>query len=317
MKTAAFILRSDFIAATIKGQYKLTQLGDVFQQAINPYFSTGTEKNTAKIDPYHFTIRAGVIDNPALRAFLPALTELKPITLNGNFASDSGWDLMIKSPYIVYAGSIINNVDITAGTKNNGLAFNMAVQQIKSGSTLNIYATTLDGTLQNNHLDFTLNIKDQKSVDKYTLSGLLTQPSPNNYSFTLKPENLLLNYDKWSINADNSIQYANNNIAAHNFILSQGAQQLGLNSTAAGNNSPLRIDFKNFEIATLTGFVESDSLLVNGLLNGNAIVKNIQTQPTFTSDLTVKDLSVYQDTIGDFTAKVDNSVANTYHAALV
>jgi translocation and assembly module TamB len=310
-------LKSDFISASIKGKYKLTQLADIFQQSVDPYFSISEKKNNAKTDPYNFTVSAGVTDNPALRAFLPGLTELKPITLNGAFASDTGWNLSMTSPYIIYNGTIINDATINAATKNGVLAFNTSFKQIKNGTALSIYATTLDGTLQHNNLNFKLNIKDQKSVNKYTLSGLLTVPSTNNYSFSLKPGTLLLNYDKWSINEGNSIQYINGGVLAHSFILNQGNQQLSLNSSGTGNNSPLQIDFKNFKIATLTGFVQSDSLLVNGLLNGNAIVKNLQAQPTFTTDLTVENLSVYQDTIGNFTAKVNNNVANTYHADLM
>jgi hypothetical protein len=307
-------LKSDFISASIKGKYKLTQLADVFQQSIDPYFSMDEKKNNVKIDPYNFTISAGAIDNPALRVFLPALTELKPITLNGAFASDSGWNLSIKSPYIIYGGNIINDANINAGTKNGAIAFNTSFKQIKNGTALSIYATTLDGTLQNNNLNFSLNIKDQKSVDKYTLAGSLSLSTANHYIFNLKPGTLLLNYDKWNINEGNSIEYINSSILAHNFILSQASQQLSLNSLGTANNSPLQIDFKNFKIATLTGFVESDSLLVNGLLNGNAIVKNIQTQPVFTTNLTVNDLSIYQDTIGNLTAKVNNNITNTYHA---
>ena len=309
-------LKSDFLSANIKGQYALTQLGDVFQQAIDPYFSLTNKKNTAKVDPYHFTINLGAIDNAALRAFLPQLKELKPVALMGNFASDSGWNVTIKSPYIIYGAYIIDDANFTAGAKNGALAFNTSLKQFNSGASISVYATTLEGTLQNNNLDFTVNIKDQQSVDKYTLSGLLSQPSANNYRFSLKPGNLLLNYDKWNINADNSIQYFNKDIAARNFILSQGTQQLGLNSVGDSLNSPLQIDFTNFKIATITGFVQDDSLMVNGLLNGNALVKNIQTQPAFTTDITVNDLSIYNDTLGILTAKVNNNVANTYHAAI-
>ena len=124
----------------------------------------------------------------------------------------------------------------------------------------------------------------------------------------------MLNYNKWSVNNGNSIQYFNKDITANNFVLSQGSQQLSINSTGTGTNKPLSIDFKNFSIATLTGFVQNDSLLVNGLLNGNAVVKNIQVQPTFTTDLTVNDLSVYKDTLGNLTAKVNNNVANQFNA---
>jgi len=305
---------ADFLTASIKGKYKLTQLADVFQKAIDPYFSVSGIKDTAKVDPYDFSITAGAVDNPTLRTFMPALTELKPIALSGHFASDSGWNVSIKSPYIVYGTNTIDDLNLTAGTKNGSLAFNTSLKQIKAGTSLVVYATTLAGTLKDNNIDFTLNIKDKKSVDKYTLSGLLSQPSPNNYAFSLKPGNLLLNYEKWSINADNSIKYINKDIAAHNFILTQNGQELGLNTIGTAPNSPLQVNFKNFKIETITGFVQSDSLFVNGLLDGNAVVKNIQTQPTFTADLSINDLSIYKDTIGNFTAKVNNNVANNYQA---
>jgi translocation and assembly module TamB len=307
-------VKTDFLSASITGTYKLTQLADVFKQAINPYFSLGSKKDTVKVDPYHFSITAGVIDNPALHAFMPSITNMKPINLAGNFASDSGWNLSIKSPHIVYGTMIIDSMNLIAGTKNGALGFNTSLMRFESGKTLNIYATTLDGTLQNNKLDFTLTVKDKSAKNKYRLSGILNQPSLNKYVFSLKPDSLLLNYQKWSVNADNYIQYFNKDINAHNFVLTQGNQHMGINSTGAQPNSPMQVSFQNFKISTLTAFVESDSLMVNGLLNGNAIVKNIQTQPTFITDLTIDSLSIFNDTIGRLTAKVNNNVANTYHA---
>lgn len=307
-------VKSDFLSATIKGQYKLTQMADVFQQAIDPYFSLTGKKNVAKVDPYNFSITAGVVDNAALKAFLPAIKKLKPVILSAHFASDSGWSAFMSAPSILYDTYIIENLKVSAATKNGALTFNTSLDQFKSGTSLALFATSLNGRLQNNNLDFDLNIKDSKAVSKYTVSGLLSQPSLNNYSFSLKPENLLLNYNKWIVNNGNSIQYFNKDITANNFVLMQGNQQLSINSTGTGTNKPLNINFKNFSIATLTSFVQSDSLLVNGTLNGNAIVKNIQVQPVFTTDLTVNDLSIYKDTIGNLTAKVNNNVADTYNA---
>ncbi|MGN6543317.1 MAG: translocation/assembly module TamB domain-containing protein [Ginsengibacter sp.] len=309
-------VKTDFLSASITGTYKLTQLADVFKQAINPYFSLGSKKDTVKVDPYHFSITAGVIDNPALHAFMPSITNMKPINLSGNFATDSGWNLSIKSPHIVYGTMVIDSMNFIAATKNGALGFNTSLMRFVSGKSLNIYATTLDGTLQNNKLDFTLTVKDKSAKNKYRLSGMLNQPSSNKYVFSLKPDSLLLNYEKWTVNADNYIQYFNKDINAHNFILTQDNQHLGINSTGTQPNSPMQVSFQNFKIATLTGFVESDSLMVNGLLNGNATVKNIQTQPTFITDLTIDSLSIYNDTIGRLTAKVNNNVANTYHAAV-
>jgi hypothetical protein len=307
-------VRTDFLEASINGQYKLTQLADIFQQAIDPYFSLTNKKNTIKVDPYHFTISASAIDNAALHAFLPQITQLQPVTLKGTFATDSNWSIYLKSPHIVYGGVVIDSLNFNATTQNDALVFSTSLRQLKSPTSLGLYATTLDGSLKNNNFDFTLNIKDQKSKNKYRLGGNLNQPSLNKYIFSLKPDSLLLNYNKWSVNADNQIQYFNKDIHANHFNLSLGSQQLSINSAGQGTNEPLEVSFKNFKIETLTGFVQNDTLMVAGLINGNALIKNIQTKPTFTTDLTVNDLSIYKDTIGNLTAKVNNNVASTYHA---
>ncbi len=307
------VVRSDFLNASIDGKYKLTQLADIFQQSINPYYSLGT-KDTVNLSPYDFTISAAVIDNPALHGFLPAINELRTINMQGNFSSDSGWAMYVKSPHLVYGSYQIDSLNFNASTHNNALAFNTSFQRFKSGSSIDVYSTSLDGTLQNNNFNYTLNIKDQQSKDKYRLSGSFNQPSLNKYVFSLKPDSLLLNYDNWSVNQNNQIVIANNNINAHNFVLTQGNQQLSINSNGTGANAPLEVNFKNFKLVTLTAFVQNDSVLVNGLLNGNAVIKNLQTQPIFTSDLTVNNLSVYNDTLGTLTAKVNNNVANKYVA---
>jgi len=306
-------LKSDFLNASIDGKFKLTQIGDVFYKSINPYYSLGT-RDTVTLSPYDFTVKAAVIDNPALHAFLPAINEMRTINMQANFSSDSGWAMYAKSPHLVYGSYQVDSLNLNAETRNNALAFNTSFNRFKSGSSIDIYSTSLKGTLQNNKFNYLLDIKDQKSKDKYRLSGSFNQPSPNKYVFSLNPDSLLLNYDRWSVNQNNQIVIANNNINARNFILSQGSQQLSINSNGTGANAPLEVRFKNFKLVTLSGLIQNDSVMVNGLLNGNAVIKNLQTQPLFTSDLTVDNLSVYNDTLGTLTAKVDNNVANKYVA---
>ena len=310
-------LKSDFITASIKGKYKLTQLSHVIQQSLTPYYQLSEKKDTVIVEPYHFTIDAAIFNNPALTAFLPGLTQLKPCTLTGRFSSADDWNIALKVPHLLYGAYAIDTMNFTATTKNGALVFNTSLKQLMSGTSLSVFATTIEGSLQNNKLDFALNSKDQKLKSKYILSGVFTQPTFNNYIFSLKPENLILNYEKWLVTADNTIKYNNKDIQAHDFILSKGIQMLSLNSEGVGVNVPLHIDFKNFKISTLSNFVQSDSLMVNGLLNGSAVVMDIQKQPTFTADLAVADLSVYKDTVGILTAKVNNNVSNVYHADIV
>lgn len=57
--------------------------------------------------------------------------------------------------------------------------------------------------------------------------------------------------------------------------------------------------------------VKKDELLMQGLINGNALVENVMTNPTFTSDLKIDDFTFKGDKVGDLEIKVDNKTANT------
>lgn len=306
-------LQSPFMFAEIKGQYKLTQMADIIQQSIDPYFALTTKKNTNKVDQHDFSITAKAFDNPALRAFLPDLKKMDSINIAANFSTQNGMNANFDAPSILYGTNQINGIKLNAVTKNNEIEYTTSFSKFKSGSFA-MDATSLHGSIANNLINFSLHIQDPKAKDKYHISGTFSQPSLNNYAFQLKPDSLLLNYEPWTINRDNAVQLLNGDIVAKQFVLSKGAQQLSLNSVGSGTNRPLSVDFKNFSISTLTAFIQTDSLLVDGAVNGNVLVSNFKTQPTFTSDLTVNDLSIFKDTLGNVRAQVNNKTANVFNA---
>ena len=215
---------------------------------------------------------------------------------------------------IIYGTYEIAGLKLNAETKNNQIVFNSTLDHFISGKSLAVYATSLSGTIANNIIDFALNTKDSKGKNKYALSALYTQPTANNYVFQLKPTGLLLNYEPWAVDANNRITINNGDLSANNFTINKGIQQLSINTVGSGSNLPISIDFKTFQLSTLSSFVQSDSALVNGQLNGNILVKNYMVQPTFTADLTVNDFSMNKDTLGNITAKVNNTNANKFNA---
>jgi hypothetical protein len=164
-------------------------------------------------------------------------------------------------------------------------------------------------TALNNKIDFNLNIDDKSGKDKYYLTGLLTQPSQGHYTINLRSDSLMLNYDKWTVSANNSITITTDNIIADNFSLQKNDQRLSLQSEA----QVLNVGFTNFQLSTISAFMKSDSLLVNGSMNGTMAFRNILRQPVFTSDLTIRDLSMKGDTLGNAVIKVDNTSGDRYN----
>jgi translocation and assembly module TamB len=306
-------LKTDFVNATIQGQYKLQQLGDIMMETIQPYYAINTTGAPLKtVDPYNFTINANVIDHPTLHSFVPDLKRFAGINLKSNFSSSDGWSANLNAPDILYGTNAINGVSLNAVGKDSSLNIVTNVNQVTSGSSIALYGTRLTATLANNRINFGLLIKGKTGKDKYRVGGIFAQEPNNIYAVSLRPDSLMLNYDAWSISPDNLIRFGSTLVNARNFDLSQNNQHLIINSLGAAADSPLQVAFNNFKIATLSAFVQSDSLLVDGLLNGNVQVRDILKQPNFTTDLTLNNLAVKKDTIGDVNIKVNNNTQNVF-----
>ena len=305
--------KTDFVNATLQGEYKLAQMGTIFIDAIQPYYAINTTGKKGPLpDPYNFTIDAFVIDHPTLSAFVPDLKRMDQIAIKANFSSSDGWNANVTSPHIEMGTNKIVDLNLVATTQGNSLNVITNVAEISSGTNIAILGTRLRADVANNRVNFALRIGDRENKDKYRLQGLFAQEPNNIFSLALRPDSLLLNYDTWTINSDNLVRFGSTLVNAQNFDLSQGNQHLILNSQNNAANSPLEVRFSDFRLATISGFVQTDSLLVDGSLNGNVLLRDLTTQPNFTTDLTINNLAINQDTIGDVNAKIDNRTANTF-----
>ena len=307
--TAQFMtLRSDVANARLNGQYRYTDLGKIFQKSIEPYFQIAPANTLTDVQPYNFSFTADIANAPALIAFVPGLRSFEPIHIEGRASTEQGLNATANTPFISYNGNEISGVNLKINTTDRGLQFTGDVQHI-TGIGHNLYHTTFNAVALNNKIDFNLNIDDKNGKDKYYLSGLLTQPSQGNYTINLRSDSLMLNYDKWIVSANNSITITKDNIIANNFSLQKNDQRLSLQT----EGQLLNVGFTNFQLSTITAFLKSDSLLVNGSMNGTMAFRNILRQPVFTSDLTINDLSMKGDTLGNAVIKVDNLSGDRYN----
>ena len=307
-------INSDFISASLQGKYKLTEIGNVFQQAVEPYFSTANPDSTLIKTPYDFTFNAFIIDKPALKVLVPGLERMDSISLQSRFSTNNGWNASLKAPAIHIGTNKIDNLVINAQAGESILKVNGQVEQINSGSNIELHHTTINAGIKNNKIDFGIITKDREDKIRYTFAGLFEQPQKGKYGFSLNPDSLLLNYAKWSLPTDNKIEIGEKNIFANNFALSREGQELKIQSTGEDANAPVELSFRDFKLKTLTGFIQPDSTIADGLLNGKLLVSDLPAAPVFTGNLTINNLSIKNDTVGNVALQVNNKVADTYFA---
>lgn len=321
-------LKAPMIYAHMAGKYKLTQIGDAMQDAISKYYNTSIASGKAKpkYTPENFTFDLHITKTALTQQLVPDLKQLDPVLITGHFNSATG-DLAVNGamPKVIYGTNTVNNLKLmintlnnnSAGTNNsfvsNALNYNLSVDEVKVGSSVDLLYTSIGGYAQNNKLNLSLQVRDASKKERYRIAGVFSI-EPNEYQFSFLPNGLLLDYTQWSVAADNALQFGNKGILAKDFSLSNAGQTLSISSATQQYNAPLNIDFKNFHIETITKMAQQDSLQVGGVINGNAQVSNFQKSPVFTSAINIGNFNFKGDTVGDIAIKVNNQTANAYNA---
>jgi hypothetical protein len=306
-------ISSQFIQAKIDGKYKLTTLSDAIQNSLSKYINVQTAKYKTNSEKQQFTFKLSIQNDPVLYKLIPKLTALEPINITGKYNS-VGDTLEIKGaiPKIIYANTTISDGKINIETKNNALEYQTSVATIEGGQ-FKIPFTSLSGKAENNILSYALQVKDKDKKDQYFIAGELRHEDSKNV-IKLNAENLVLNYDKWNINRENSIEFGDKRLYVNKFYLENSGNELKIQSQGNQDNAPLHVDFMNFKIETILNMIKKDELEMQGLINGSAVVENAMTNPIFTSDLTIDKFVFGGEAVGNISLKVDNKTANILSA---
>jgi len=306
-------ISSQFLKAEVDGKYKLTTLVSAIKKSLSKYIDLKNPKVNGESDEQRLAFTLTVDNDPLLFKLIPKLTGLEPVKITGKYnnVTDS---LEIKGtiPRLVYADNTIADGKINIEAKENALEYQVSVATIESGS-LKVPFTSLSGKVENNILTYALEVQDAKDKQQYFIAGEFKAEDSKNI-FKIDAENFVLNYDKWNIDPENAIELGDKRLYINKFYLDNAGNELKVQSQGTQNNAPLQVDFVNFKIETIMNMVKKDKLLMQGLINGNAVVENVMTSPTFTSDLKVDDFAFRGEPVGDIEIKVDNKTKDLLNA---
>ncbi len=305
-------LHTEMADLDMNGHYLLTQVPKALEHTINQYYQLSGFRDTA-FTAQDWTLRIQLRASPLVLALAPSLRGSD--TVGGVMTYNSGRNelqLGLQAPRIVAGNEFFHHVNIAVGTADTALRYDVELGD-GHGSGLLLYKTAVYGYVKDNRLTTSLLAKDIHNKDRYRIAGTV-DPQNGAIKFTCDPDSLLLNYERWAVNRDNFIRYDSTGVFAHDLTISNQGDSLSVNSAGTNGEAPLDVRFANFRLSTISRLANQDSVIADGLLNGNAEVKNITTKPLFTSDLNVKDLSLKSDTLGDLSLKVNNEKGDAYMA---
>jgi len=301
-------LKSELIAATVDGKYQLSKVGNAIINQINKYYEFG---EVTKIPSQRIHFVANIYNPKFLQDFVPSLTTFAPSRISGLIDTEKDSLLMnAVFPKVTYNNINLDSIKLNVNNDAEKLNYKLFINSV-TNTSIALFNTEVSGSAADNKLDLNVFLRDRQRKDKYVLAGIF-QSINKDFRFNLDPNKLLLDYEKWTVAPENYIQFGESGILAHQFNISQGSQLLSINSTSETPNSPLKVEFKNFQIETLMKFAETDTALVGGAINGTVDVKDLVSNPKFEADLTINKLRYQKDELGNLKAIINNNTENAF-----
>jgi hypothetical protein len=306
----SLVLHADMADLNLSGKYKITEIPQALRQAINHYYKI-PGFIAEKISPQNWKMNLSLRPSPQLLAYDSTLSGSDTIQLNmglNSLVNDLHFSL--SAPSIQNENQFIHQLSATAGTTDSVLRYDIQLASAHWAG-LDLYRSGIFGSLANNTFRNTIHLDDAKNKERYRLSALLTGLT-SGWKLSLLPDSLLLNYDAWNASGDNYIQFDSSGLFVNHLLIDHKNQSLLINSSSPSSQSPISVSFNHFRIKTLSSFAGQDSLFLDGELNGQTDLRNILSNPSFTSNVKIDNLAYNKDTLGNISILVDNQQPNIF-----
>jgi hypothetical protein len=316
-KGATITVASDALAANMQFSNDLATLPTALQKHFSNYFDLQPDPPyPANVNLGDFTFEINLKNTALIASFVPGLEQLTttgPVT--GSYDGQTQ-QLQMDGTFgvIDYTDYLLKDLSFQVRGNREQLNYTIGLNKLVSPS-LQVENESLTGAARDNDMTVKLAIAaDSTGKNRFVVGGLLNSIG-RGYRFSFDPDQLVINYDKWTVPADNHLQFDANMLYAHNIVLSRGNSSVALNSTGPVRaDAPLQVNFTNIDLGyIMKPFMEPDSLIA-GVLDGQATLRNLLGGNTlsFTSDLTLSKFAYSGVPVGDIALRASTAGANRY-----
>jgi hypothetical protein len=284
---------------------------------VNHYYKIADSSTTKNIPDQQLTFDGVIKKHPLLTGIIPGLKAYDDVNFKGSFTSantDSALNLIVSAPQITYDKYSVRNGNVNIASKNERINYNISFDTLNSASNT-FYGTRLNGSAANDSILINAITQDNKAKDWFGLKASIFAKNKN-YIFSLK-DSLLLNYERWNVATDNYIKYGSEGLIIHNFLITSDTAKIFINSRQQLANSPIDIAIDNFNLKSISSILNRDTVFASGILDAKMEVSELNKKlPAFTGNLTITDLAIMQQPLGNVTAFAEKQSENNITATL-
>ena len=315
------VLNSQIMDAHINGRYTMTSLGRDFTYLIDKYipdfsYLTSNENKEQKkqVTDTAYTVESQVDFNVKVKNadILRSLfdTELylrKEIEILGFMNADTVLSCTLNAPWVTYSNMDFRSLRTDINAAGGRLASNIYLKQASFSDSLafeNIYLNAV-----NDKENINLSAGAVKQGDSLTDAHIVFDATVNESGLNGKFSDTYFDIqgERISFNNNHALGLADNKVSVINLAVNTDKGSINIDGEVSGDNA-LRCRFDNLDLSLVNPFIESSGMSISGTLNREVVLNNILESFTFTSSLTVDDLTVNDVYLGHAGLKVDNTI---------
>lgn len=294
------ILRSDMLNAGFEGKYKLTRLEGAFKSLLSSYLPSFKWKKVNAHVPQDFKFGIYLKDlTPITSIFIPDLKIPEKGLFIGNFNSEKNQMTINGSiKKLKYQNFEVDNLILDQGNSDESLFLNIALGTFAMDS-LKFNDVGMSNYLRDDKVSSNLKLVDPKGTNALDLNAQLLF-TPDSTIFSVLPSELTLNSERWKIDDQFRILFAENGYHVEDFTLHNKDQRLTVEGMISKtDNEPLTVNLRNLDLNILNPFLKSQGIKLSGYVTGNASTIAVLKAPKVSSDMIVHELGLNNNILGD------------------
>ncbi|MEI8087151.1 MAG: translocation/assembly module TamB domain-containing protein [Paludibacter sp.] len=306
-------LKSALVDMNYSSRMSPTVLPAALTNFLNKYFPFTDAKAAKKSSPMpNFMFDVQLHNHPILSEVLfPQLKEFEPGLIQGSFDSlKNDLKLTANISKMLYGTTEINNLVVDVNSDSTVLNYKLSIAKI-SNSQINLDNFWFDGKIANNKITANVSSINDQGNKKLLVRSEITKEKTN-YKLALDPKNFYLMNNRWDIAPDNYIAFGEKGFLIHHLFMNNGASQMNIASVHDKFNDDVNIAIHHFKLEDISRIVEKDTSLIMGDVDGNVLLKRVNSSYGIIADAQIANLFVKNVPIGNLVLKADNPTTQRF-----
>jgi hypothetical protein len=299
------IIKSDIINAEVRGKFIFKEMINTGEEILHDLLPLYFQREQNTQSKQEFIFRIDFIQPEIItRLFAPEVI-ISRGWIKGEFESEKNkLSLKMKNNQLGYKNHYLRGLDLDASKEpGSPMYLNLKSNDLMIDSIAFTSDVSFKGNVFNNKTNYELKATEKQGKHALSTIGLLSFDS-NKIDLHIGKSEIFILDERWYLDSQAYVSYSNKVLTIEDLLLNQGKQLLEANGTIgeAPSNS-LKVDTRRFNLSVINNFINSEEIKIFGLANGNINLSNLLKMPFITMDLTIENLALNKDTIGDLSLK--------------